>query len=121
MQIQKTLFVIGEMHGTQVQPFYDFQAYHYGPFSIDVEEDLKELREEQLVDHVAEKSGKMWEITRTGLLLGENLSTQLDDDVRLYLLRLTKWVSRVPQAVLLRAIYERFPEYRRKGSVVLDP
>jgi uncharacterized protein YwgA len=120
MQIQKTLFVLGELHPAQVQLFYKFQPYHYGPFSVEVEEDLKALREEQLLDRSGEHSRQMWEITRSGLVLGATLSENIDKDVRKYLLRLTKWVSRVPQGVLLRAIYERFPAYSRQGSAVLD-
>ena len=120
LQIQKTLFVIGELHGPRVQPFYKFRALHYGPFSNEVEDDLRSLHEEQLVDHVGDEPGKKWEITKTGLQLAERLSGTVDDNVREYLVRLTRWVSRVPQGVLLRTIYDRFPDYRRQGSAVPD-
>lgn len=119
MQLQKTLFVLGQLRSHTVgDNFYQFVPYHYGPFSKAIEDDLRRLEEQQLVQSV--ESSREWEITQGGTQLAATLSESEDTETVAYLGRLTQWARRVTRAVLLSAIYERFPEYARHGDAIAD-
>lgn len=113
IQLQKALFVLSQLRREQLPEFYDFIPYHFGPYSPEIERDLEELEAKALVKKI---DSSEWEITLEGHHLAEKLSGEAPKEPLQYLGTLTDWMRRVPLSTLLRAIYDRFPDYARQGD-----
>ena len=120
VRIMKGLFLVAQQAPEDwlaAQSRYSFEAYHYGPFSADIYQDIVALRRMDLVE-CHEVSGQNW--CRYSLTDGGRLAAKLtagDVDTRLvgYIGRLRDWVTSLSFNELLTAIYDRYPEYARNS------
>ena len=112
--VQKVVFLVSEeFSGKLPEDFYEFNKYHYGPFSRDVYLDAEMLND---LGCISIKSGAD---RRDDLYMIEedcNLDDiQLPADLMRYIDDTVDWVIDMSFAELVRAIYLLFPEYRENS------
>lgn len=114
VQLQKTLFLLGrEMPEAVGRDFYDFTAYHYGPFDRAVYTDAEELAVAGEVE-VTQRAGENWNrylVTREGEIRASYLEREVPQAAK-YLDELLDWVLRQTFQGLVTAIYAKYPEMR---------
>jgi uncharacterized protein len=115
VQLQKALFVLGQEMKREVGArFYQFIPYNYGPFCKAVYEDAAQLAEQGLIS-INEVPGQRWHrfvITPTGAEHAQVVMARAQVAAVDYLHAVVDWVSPLPFATLVRAIYQRYPRYR---------
>ena len=114
VQLQKSLFLFGQQHSDLTKDFYEFQPYHYGPFSSDIYHDAETLSSEGLVliDYTRGVRWRNYSATNQGLENARLLSLKIDPEVCAYLKRVVEWTKSLSFSKLIRSIYVYFPEYR---------
>ncbi|MBV6504109.1 MAG: hypothetical protein AKCLJLPJ_02209 [Fimbriimonadales bacterium] len=120
VHMQKILFLLSRAGADAVgDDFYDFQPWDYGPFSSQVYWDLEKAAEEGLV--VIDASGRVrhYSLSPAGEAHAQELAKHLDPKMAEYLKRVTEWAKGLSFSDLVRAIYQRFPEYKTR-SVFAD-
>ena len=117
VQVQKTLFLVGEYVAGDSPEFYRFEPYHYGPFDSDVYADLDALTNRGLVQKVesAAFKGFEYELTPNGIDVAQAQRRRLNDRQKAYLERVVPWVRSQSFAQLVKAIYKAFPHMRAKS------
>jgi len=123
MQLQKTLFLISKNMSDELgKDYYDFVPYLYGPFAKGINQDVNDLIEEGLLTAVpaVDRSWNWYELSASGFELGSLLSAKLSQDSREYVEVAAQWVRTTPVGAMLRAIYEKYPEYAEKSVARLD-
>lgn len=114
VQLQKSLFVLGEEMRAEVAPnFYEFAPYDYGPFCADVYSDADELAAEGLVELLPSTNGRWtnYRATAAGLAhAGRIVSTT--PRAASYLKEVVAWTRSLSFSDLVRAIYAKFPKMR---------
>ena len=122
VQIQKAMFLFKEGAGSHFdqEQFYNFSAYHFGPFSPDIYYDLEALERRGLVQIERSDTGKRqaYTITAQGKAAAEQIKAE-QHRASSYLGNLTRWVQRKSFPALLRYIYRRWPQYRA-NSIFVD-
>lgn len=118
VQLQKTLFLIGES-GVAGLPSenYEFVPYSYGPFNLEVYEDVGSLVDEGMVAS-AEVPGRDWSkyvVTSTGLEYIKTIEAEIGAALHQYVQEVVDWVKRQSFSGLLRAIYAKYPQYRENS------
>jgi hypothetical protein len=115
VQLQKSLFLLGKELPAEVgDGFYDFIPYNYGPFDRAVYVDANKLSEDGLVN-IAERSLKEYSPTPLGLQCASLLEGAASPRARAYLQQIVKWTQSLSFSQLVRAIYDRYPEYRQNS------
>ena len=120
VQLQKSLFIFGQVKKKAVgRYFYKFEPYHYGPFSQVIYSDAAALEADGHIQ-VSRTPSRTWPeytITKAGLERAEGIQKAvLKEDYR-YLFNVVNWAKSLSFAELLRAIYEKYPAYK-KNSVI---
>lgn len=118
VQVQKTMFVFwkGAERRLGADEFYNFEAYNFGPFDASIYQDLERMEMEGLCRILNPRStaARLYLITDTGrdnarrLRSGKRSTCEYVDSV-------VQWVRRKSFPELLRAIYRKWPEYRRNS------
>lgn len=115
IQIQKSLFLIGESHLPELpSDFYDFYPYNYGPFTEEVYDDVDVLVDEGMIAKVL-KSGESWfryVVTPKGRDRIQEIIKESSDELNKYAIETVKWVCSLSFSELLRAIYAKYPDYK---------
>lgn len=115
IQLQKSLFLIGRMFPETVRDdFYSFAPYNYGPFDRAVYLDAEQLANQGLVA-VQCPPGQRWaeyQATPEGLRKAAELRKELDPNILDYVPRVVGWTRSLTFQQLVRAIYNRFPEFK---------
>ena len=97
VQIQKAMFLFKEGAGSHFdqEQFYNFSAYHFGPFSPDIYYDLEALERRGLVQIERSDTGKRqaYTITAQGKAAAEQIKAE-QHRASSYLGNLTRWVQR---------------------------
>jgi hypothetical protein len=113
VQLQKALFIFGQrMPKAVAHDFYDFRPYNYGPFDAKIYSDAEELARGGAVGIV--ETGKSWSqyaATPDGIARAKELLALVPRDAGTYLRSLVAWVASLSFQDLLRAVYEKYPEY----------
>ncbi|MGH8542978.1 MAG: hypothetical protein ACREX3_04940 [Gammaproteobacteria bacterium] len=120
VQLQKSLFLLGQRFNEDLNEFYTFDAYDYGPFCKQIYQDGRELSDEGLA-HIQIGRWKQYAATSEGLERAAKL--RQDDSISeavKYLQLAVDWTRRLSFQDLVRSIYASFPEYRT-NSVFKDP
>lgn len=117
VHLQKALFVLGRqfsLEQLQVEQFYEFEAYDYGPFCSAVYTDAEELAEEGLVeiDQPQSRSYRRYSATTAGMTAAARLRRNISDEVLEYLDRLVQWMLQRSFRQVVSAIYKAFPEMK---------
>jgi DNA-binding PadR family transcriptional regulator len=122
VQIQKAMFLFkeGAQSHFEGKQFYDFTAYHFGPFSPDIYYDLEALEQRGLVQIERSDTGKRraYVITPQGKAAAEQIRAE-QHRASGYLGNVARWVQRKSFTALLRYIYRRWPQYR-ENSIFVD-
>src|ERR1019366_5184043 len=117
VQLQQDLFLLGRNKTAAVgADFYHFVPYNYGPFCTDVYRDAEALAEKGLVS--IEKSGRRWPEYYATAVSKEYLDQILkkaDSSVVDYLGRVVRWAQSLSFPELVRAIYEKYPEFKQNS------
>jgi hypothetical protein len=122
VQVQKALFVFKEGAGRNLpnDSCYNFVPYNYGPFDSQIYEHLSTLQFGGLVHIVNPTSSaqRRYVITQRGMAQAHR-TRQEDPRHASYMKDVVNWVQRHSFSDLVRAIYQRWPEYRQ-NSVFVD-
>lgn len=114
VQLQKSLFLLGQNYRQVLgAPFYDFVAYNYGPFSVEIYKDAEMLQTEGLVE--LRRDGRQWPeyaLTRVGQEKAKVLRGQVPDNVSDYIEKVVPWTQSLSFPELVRAIYQAYPAFR---------
>ena len=115
----KVAFLVSEeFKGKLSEDFYEFDKYHYGPFSSDVYRDAEMLNDLGCISirYGVERRDDHYRIE-------ENCHVddiQLPSVLRRYIDDTVEWVIDMSFAELVRAIYFLFPEYRENSRFEYD-
>lgn len=113
VQVQKLMFMI-EKNVAQDKPRFNFAAYDYGPFDVDVYHVLESLERRGLVSIFDTGVGKFrrYSLTSEGLTKGGGLLAQLEPPLAEYIAKLANWVASLSFAQLVSAVYAKYPEMK---------
>ncbi len=118
IQLQKSLFLLGQKRGQQVGPgYYNFEPHNYGPFSKDIYVDVDDLVTKGLVSKTRQ-TGYAWSvlrITEVGQKRAAVLRGEAPESALSYLDKAVAWVKNTRFDELVRSIYKHFPEYRQNS------
>jgi len=112
VQLQKTLFLVGQYVIDNEANYYHFEPYHYGPFDARVYSDLDALTDRGLVRKIQSPSfrGFDYELTALGTKKAEAARRSLKAAQTLYLKRVVPWVLSLTFRQLVSSIYRTFPD-----------
>ena len=114
VQLQKALFLVGKTIPWAVgDNFYEFIPYNYGPFDPTVYSDAESLSADDLTV-ISHQPGRKWDeygISAIGQAEAERIKGELGPQVALHVKSIVKWIQSVTFEQLLKAIYDKFPEY----------
>lgn len=123
LRLQKTLFLLGRRRPKAVgRQFYRFRPYHYGPFAADIYHDADELVAQGFLALDLSRGQRMrhFALTEAGAAAAEERSARAPTDALEYLEAVVTWSEQLPFNVLVRAVYDEFPEMRA-NSIFRDP
>jgi len=119
IQIMKAMFLIKQ--GLNLQKFYDFEPYLYGPCSFEIYSDLLDLKNKGLIDTVPSPWGwKYYRITAKGNIEAEKYIGEEDEEVKNKILEIKKLVVSKSFLELLRYVYKRYPEYAINSIINIE-
>lgn len=121
VQLQKCLFLLGKTFGDRIgTDYYEFVPYLYGPFDAQVYEDAKALSSKGYVALEPSASGRWIEYAATpaGMERAQTIKTEVDGRIAEYVENLVGWAQRLSFQDLLRAIYQKFPEFKENSVFV---
>ena len=121
VQLQKSLFLVGEKLPGAPDDFYKFEPYHYGPFDIEVYRDADSLEADGLLLSVPSARGTWMDraITPKGLERAKEIQKKLPGPALAYIKELVQWVQSLSFSSLVKSIYVHYPQYRA-NSVFQD-
>ena len=115
VQLQKTLFVLGEFFPKEVgDNYYGFIPHYYGPFCQGIYSDAEQYAEQGLVliSSRSRTKNRIYKITAEGVTEAEEVEKDAPEDALGYLKEFVSWVQEMSFQDLLRAIYDKFPQYK---------
>ena len=115
LQLQKSLFLLSQMYSDAFSNnFYNFVPYHYGPFCLQIYEDVDFLKSKDLISIEVDtiRRWKTYSITDKGLNYIDNLRKKIEPEVYGYLLKIIKWIKSQSFSQLMSSIYKQFPEFK---------
>lgn len=124
VQLQKALFLMGQnisKEQLQVEAFYAFVPYDYGPFCEAIYYDAEMLEALDFV-HIArppETRFKEYRATQRGLAKASELRVTLDPAVATYVGSVVEFVRSLSFNQLVSSIYKNYPEMKA-NSVFRD-
>ena len=116
VQLQKSLFILGQKIPKVTSAnggYYNFIAYNYGPFCLDVYKDAESLALDGYLN-IYRDSGQRFDqysITKKGLILVESLKDGIDKDIYIYICQLIAWIKQLTFRQLIQAVYKIYPEF----------
>lgn len=123
-RLMKELFLLKEVSRIS-EPFYEFEASHYGPSSKQVLRDLEVLTELGYVQYDPHRFGGSYQLTPEGNLVAQQLDAGLDEQQKQKLAAIKRQFNLMPLNKLLVHVYERFPRYavssRIRDEVLRNP
>lgn len=116
VQIQKLLFLIDRQIPEEIGgPYFNFEAYHYGPFDRDVYSELDQLAGRGLVAIDCACSPRTFALTAEGGHWGEVHLKNLSRSARDFIIKASNFVRTQSFSSLVSAIYKAFPEMRENS------
>jgi hypothetical protein len=113
VQLQKSLFLLG-MEVQEVQGnFYEFFPHNYGPFCKEIYMDAERMAEEGLIaiERIPQQYSKYFIMPH-----GQNRVNEIGHEVPPrawdYLKNAVEWAQKQSFSGLIRAIYDKYPDYR---------
>ncbi len=118
VQLQKSVFLISQASLSKFSGVkYEFDAYHYGPFSREIYDVADQLQAKGLVVRTRSDKGNWVDtcITEEGSNQADALWSQLDEPSGRYVKELVGWVYGQSFSSLLKAVYNAYPAYRENS------
>ena len=114
VQLQKVAFLVSEeFSGRLPDDFYTFDKYNFGPFCIDIYNDMEMLH---YWGWIRINPGAEPRLDTYAIAKPFNLDDlQIDEDVQAYIKDTVAWVIDMSFGEIVRAIYWLFPEYRENS------
>jgi len=112
IQLQKTLFKFAKESGAPEQELYTFIPYNWGPCSLEIYDDLGQLRDEGLVEFVP--SGRGWNfyhLTKTGVEKADKLRKEAKHTFLKKLEAARSYVTSRDFETLLSDVYKEYPDF----------
>lgn len=116
VQVQKLFFLIDEKIPQLVGGrYFDFIAYHFGPFDKQIYVALEKLSSEGYIEIEGASKNRMYRLTNLGKEKGgENYKT-LPSNVRDYIAKLSDFVRRLSFTELVSTIYKVYPDMKKNS------
>ena len=113
VQLQKSLFLLGQERSQHLTDFYEFEAYYWGPFDKAIFEDAEALEIEGLVRILRppRRSWKEYVATEEGLQRAGQLGSSAPEEAVSYLAIAVSWARGLSFQDLVSQIYEHYPEF----------
>ncbi|MGA2587187.1 MAG: hypothetical protein ABSF88_09205 [Candidatus Aminicenantales bacterium] len=115
VQIQKLIFIFQQRASQffKVRPF-DFRAYDYGPFSVDIYSRLDELAAEGYIIIEGEPYSRyrLYCLSESGKEKAKSFLDLIPDPYKKYLHQLADWIQSQTFSQLVGAVYKEFPAMR---------
>jgi len=119
IRLQKSLFMLGANLPDFVgKKFYTFRPYNYGPFCIDVYNDVDRLIEKEYVKANPVLSSRWYEYTITPAGNKYLKEIELNDTQKValdYLGSVVEWTQELNFQQLVSTIYSLYPEYKKNS------
>ena len=119
VRIMKALFLLIEEGNLDEPPPYQFEAYHYGPVSVEIYGDLADLEKKGMIEALP-VPGYSWnkhQLSETGWLRHKELRAKLEAHVAEAIDRVKNFVSTRSFRALLRYVYSNYPAYAENSVV----
>jgi uncharacterized protein YwgA len=118
VRIQKGMFLLSQEGVIPVGERYEFEPYHYGPYSFELREDADNLVRQNLADKLA-VSGYTWgryRLTGEGVEYAANqVIAQVGPEVARRVFEAKQRVTGQSFASLLRDVYSNYPEFAQNS------
>jgi len=117
VQLQKALYLMSKEVGAKrlARPFYKFVPYDYGVFCADIYSDAESLDASGLVEIIYGGRYKQYAATEDGLAEAAELRESANDDAIEYLDNVVEWVRSLSFDELVRAMYKKYPETKKRS------
>lgn len=120
IRIQKGLFVLSKEVPKEWIPAearHNFVPYLYGPYSFDINSDLKMLVKEGFIKarNKPDVSWKYYSLTEKGKGLVKEKSESMMLELVSYIKTIREFVGELPFDLLLKVVYKKYPEYAAKS------
>lgn len=116
VQIQKSIFLFSKLLPRRVigTEFYVFSPDNYGPFSLEIYDDLHVFEADGLVSVDPSPAGnyRLYSLTGAGHKTAKKLGDELPPQVKEYAAAIVDWVMKQTFRSLITAIYQKYPEYK---------
>ncbi len=115
VQVQKLFFLLDrKLAGEVGGPYFNFTAYHYGPFDRTIYDLLERLAEQGFVEISSNPAlrYRTYRLTPEGQRVGGTFLNQLDQHIVDYMGKLSDFVRGLSFAELVSAIYAAYPEMK---------
>jgi len=113
VQVQKLFFLIDKKTSEEVGgPYFDFSPYDYGPFDIEVYNEISRLSLKEDMEIVTNQRFKKYKLTTQGQKKGEEILNSLDEITVEYIKKLSEFVRSLSFAELVSTIYKAYPEMK---------
>ena len=111
IRAQKLLFLIDREVAAGIGgPFFRFKPFLYGPFDRAVYDVIQDLVAEGDALIETTESFPRYRLTPAGHRRGRSVLASLPDPVADYVVRVSRWVRRMPYRQMLRAVYRKYPD-----------
>ena len=116
LRIVKGLFIISQELDLEDLPQgsrYSFIPYDYGPFSVDIYDDLDDLRACGLLEatEVGGRSWKLHSLSEEGRTYLQGVRETFGEKALRYLQAVYLWVSSQSFSDLLKSVYAKYPDF----------
>lgn len=117
VRVQKGMFLLAQEGGLPKAQRYDFEPYHYGPYSFKLRNELDALVDQGLVGtkEVPGYSWRRYHLTVRGLEVARVILDSADDDVVSKVRAIKKRVTGADFNNLLRDLYDEYPDYATRS------
>lgn len=115
VQMQKLLFLIEKkVPNLPGSPYFDFVAYDYGPFDVEVYSVLRQLKidgDVEILPNLA-LGLRQYRVSCQGQAKGQKILNSLDSGAVDYIQKLSHFVRSLSFAELVSAIYKEYPDMK---------
>lgn len=117
VQIQKGMFLL-TMRGRN-ERLYEFEPYHWGPFSSEIYDDLRILEVQGLVaaEEIPFQNWKAYTSTESGTERAIEIASVLGNRVVEWVASTRSWVTARSFTRLLQDVYSFYPNYATKSML----
>ena len=117
-QLQKSLFLLSESSMREKpEPFYEFEPYHYGPFAIEIYDDVNRLVASGSAAAIPAVAARWntFAATPAGQAAAARIRPQLSDESHALIESTVEFVRSLSFSKLVKVIYTHFPRYRENS------